>query len=60
MGFNKDEVEGKWNVGRAINDRDLETEGKMDRVKGNVKEGVGEVRRKTGEAIEEIGEDIKR
>ena len=69
MGFNKDEVEGKWdqtkgavkeNVGRAINDRDMEAEGKMDRVKGNVKEGFGEVKRKTGEAIEDIGEDIKR
>lgn len=69
MGINKDEVEGKWdqakgavkeNVGRAVNDRDLEAEGKMDRAKGNIKEGFGEVRRKTGEAIEDLGDEIKR
>ena len=69
MGINKDEVEGKWdktkgavkeNVGRAINDEDLEAEGKMDRAKGNVKETFGEARRKVGEAVEDIGEDIKR
>jgi len=69
MGINKDEVEGKWdkakgavkeNVGRTVNDRDLEAEGKMDRAKGNIKEGFGEVRRKTGEAIEDIGDEIKR
>ena len=69
MGINNDEMEGKWDktkgavkesVGRAINDRDLEAEGKMDRAKGNVKETFGEARRKTGEAIEDIGEEIKR
>jgi uncharacterized protein YjbJ (UPF0337 family) len=70
MGFpNKDEMEGKFdqakgavkeNVGRAINDRDMEAEGKVDRAKGNIKEGFGEVRRKTGEAIEDIGESVKR
>lgn len=69
MGINDDEVEGKWdktkgavkeNVGRALNDRDLEAEGKMDRAKGNVKETFGEARRKTGEAIEDIGEEIKK
>ena len=69
MGINKDEAEGKWdktkgavkeNVGRAINDRDLESEGQMDRAKGNVKETFGEARRKTGEAIEDIGDAIKR
>ena len=69
MGINKDEMEGNWdktigavkeNVGRTINDRDLEAEGKMDRAKGHVKETFGEARRKTGEAIEDIGEEIKR
>lgn len=66
---NKDEVEGKWdqakgavkeNVGRAINDRDMEAEGQVDRAKGNVQEGVGTVRRKVGEAIEDVGDSIKR
>ena len=67
--MNRDEMEGKWdkakgtvkeNVGRAINDRDMETEGVGDQTKGNVKEGFGKARRNIGEAIEDIGENIKR
>lgn len=66
---NKDEVEGKWdqakgavkeNVGRAIDDRDLEAEGQADRASGNVQEGYGTAKRKVGEAVEDIGEAIKR
>ena len=64
---NRDEVEGKFDqakgkaketVGRAINDRDLESEGNADRAGGKVQEGFGEARRKVGEAIEDIGESI--
>jgi uncharacterized protein YjbJ (UPF0337 family) len=64
---NKDEVEGKFdqakgavkeNVGRAIDDRDMETEGQADRAGGNVKEGFGTARRKVGEVIEDIGDSI--
>ena len=66
---NRDEVEGKFdkakggikeNVGRAINDRDLEAEGKADRASGNVQEGWGKTKRKVGEAVEDIGEAIKK
>jgi uncharacterized protein YjbJ (UPF0337 family) len=66
---NNDEMEGKWdqtkgavkeNVGRAIDDEEMETEGKADRLRGNVKEGFGEARRKVGESIEDIGDSIKR
>jgi uncharacterized protein YjbJ (UPF0337 family) len=66
---NKDEVEGKWdqakgavkeNVGRAINDEDLEAEGQADRAGGNVQEGFGTAKRKVGEVVEDIGEAIKR
>jgi uncharacterized protein YjbJ (UPF0337 family) len=66
---NKDEVEGKWdqakgavkeNVGRAIDDRDMETEGQADRAGGNVQEGYGTAKRKVGEAIEDIGDAIKK
>ena len=66
---NRDEVEGKWDqakgktkeaVGRAIDDEELEAEGGVDRVKGNVKEGLGTARREAGEAIEDIGDAIKR
>lgn len=66
---NKDEMEGKWdqakgavkeNVGRAFDDEEMEAEGKFDRAKGNVQEGFGETRRKVGETIEDLGDDIKR
>jgi uncharacterized protein YjbJ (UPF0337 family) len=66
---NKDELEGKWdqdkgsvkeNVGRAANDADLEAEGAADRAGGNVQEGFGKARRKVGETIEDIGDNLKR
>ena len=64
---NRDEVKGKLDqakgaaketVGRAINDRDLESEGNADRTGGKVQEGFGQAKRKVGEAIEDIGESI--
>lgn len=66
---NRDEVEGKFdqakgavkeNVGKALSDRDLETEGAADRVGGNVQEGFGTAKRKVGEAVEDIGDAIKK
>jgi len=66
---NKDEVQGKVdqakgavkeNIGRAVGDRDLETEGAADRAGGNVQEGFGTARRKVGEAIKDVGDAIKR
>ena len=66
---NRDEVEGKFarakgnvkeTVGRAIDDEELEAEGKADRVSGNVQEGWGKTKRNVGEAVEDIGESIKR
>ena len=66
---NKDEVEGKFdqakgavkeNVGRAINDSEMESEGAADRAGGNLQQGYGTARRKVGEAIEDVGEDIAR
>lgn len=66
---NRDEVEGKFDqakgsaketVGRALNDRDLETEGQADQAKGDLKEGFGTARRKVGEAVEDIGESIRK
>ena len=64
---NKDEVEGKWdqakgavkeNVGRAVDDRDLEAEGEADRAGGKVQEGFGTARRKVGEAIDDVGKAV--
>lgn len=66
---NKDEVKGKFdqakgavkeNVGRAINDRDMEAEGAADRAGGHMREGFGTARRKVGEAIEDVGEAISK
>lgn len=66
---NKDELEGKWdkakgnvkeNIGRATNNPDLEAEGQADQAGGNVQEGFGKARRKVGETIEDIGDEIKR
>lgn len=64
---NRDEVEGKMdqakgavkeNVGRAIGDREMETEGAADRASGNVQEGYGETKRKVGDAIKDVGDAI--
>ncbi len=64
---NKDEIEGnfdqakgtvKENVGRAINDRDMETEGAADRTGGKIQETYGEARREVGETIEDIGKAV--
>lgn len=66
---NRNEVEGKLDqakgkiketVGRAINDRDLEREGQADHAGGKIEEGFGKARRKVGEAIEDVGDAIKR
>jgi uncharacterized protein YjbJ (UPF0337 family) len=66
---NKDEVKGKVdqakgavkeNVGHATGDPDLESEGQADRAGGNIREGFGTARRKIGDAIEDIGESIKK
>jgi uncharacterized protein YjbJ (UPF0337 family) len=66
---NRDEVEGKFDqakgktkevVGRVVDDKDLEAEGSADRVGGKVQEGFGKARRKVGEAVEDIGDALKR
>jgi uncharacterized protein YjbJ (UPF0337 family) len=66
---NRDELEGKFDqakgatketVGRAVDDRDLEAEGGAERTGGKVQEGFGKARRKVGEAIEDIGESVRK
>jgi uncharacterized protein YjbJ (UPF0337 family) len=66
---NKDELEGKFDrakgtaietIGRAVNDRELEQEGRSDQTGGEVQEGFGKARRKVGEAVEDIGEAIRK
>lgn len=64
---NNDEIEGKYDqakgsvketVGRVINDRDLESEGRGDKAEGELQEGFGTARRKVGEVVEDIGDAI--
>jgi len=66
---NRDELDGKteqvkgrvkqaW--GDITDNERLHDEGVADEAAGNVQEGLGKARRKVGEAIEDIGEDIKR
>jgi uncharacterized protein YjbJ (UPF0337 family) len=64
---NKDEAEGKFdqakgavkeNVGRAIDDEEMESEGAADRTGGNIQEGFGTAKRKVGETVEDIGKAI--
>jgi uncharacterized protein YjbJ (UPF0337 family) len=66
---NNDEIEGKFDqakgkvkesVGRAVDDRELENEGRADNTGGKVQEGFGTAWRKVGEAIDDIGDAIKR
>lgn len=66
---NRDELEGKFDqakgkakekIGQAVDDDELEAEGRAEHAGGKVEEGVGKARRKVGEAIEDIGNKISR
>jgi uncharacterized protein YjbJ (UPF0337 family) len=66
---NRDEVEGKFDqakgktkesVGRILDDDELADEGRAENTGGHVKEGFGKARRKVGEAIEDVGDAVKR
>jgi len=66
---NKGEVKGKVekvkgrmkeSVGAATGDERLESEGRAEQVKGEAREGLNRTRRRIGEAIEDVGEDIQR
>jgi uncharacterized protein YjbJ (UPF0337 family) len=67
--MNKDELRGKKNeikgqikqgVGHATGDERLHDEGVADELKGDVQKNFGEGRRKVGEAIEDLGDKLKR
>jgi uncharacterized protein YjbJ (UPF0337 family) len=67
--MNRDELEGKSEalkgrakqaVGHLTDDPELHDEGMADELRGEAKDDVGRARRKVGEAIEDIGEQIKR
>jgi len=65
--WNEDEIEGKGKqvtgaikdkAGDLLKDRDLEAEGKTERLEGKVQEKIGEVRRNAGDALEKAGKAI--
>ena len=67
--WNKDEMQGKIDqvkgrakqaAGDLTDDENLKDEGVVDEAAGDVQEAFGKGRRKVGEAIEDIGEQIKR
>jgi uncharacterized protein YjbJ (UPF0337 family) len=45
----------KEKLGKLTGDRNLQQRGANERVKGKVQEKVGKVRRKVGEAVEDLG-----
>lgn len=67
--MNKDEVNGRLDQVKGklkqaagdLTDNDrLRDEGVVDEASGDVQEGLGRGRRKVGEAIEDLGEKLKR
>lgn len=67
--MNRDEVEGKSEnlkgrikeaAGTLTGNKDLENEGADQRAGGSVQEGLGTARRKVGEALEDLGKQVKR
>jgi len=63
----EDEIEGKGKqmkgaakekLGRFAGDRNLEEEGRSERVEGKVQQRFGEARRRVGEAVEDAGKKI--
>ena len=59
---NWNEIKGKIKkaAGDLTDDERLHDEGEVDETAGKVQEGFGRGRRKLGEAIEDIGEKVKR
>ncbi len=67
--MNRDEIDGKLDrakgevkqaFGDATNNDRLHDEGVADEASGKVQEGFGKGRRKVGDAIEDLGDNIKR
>jgi uncharacterized protein YjbJ (UPF0337 family) len=67
--MNRDELDGKLDrakgevkqaIGHATNDERLHDEGVADEAAGKVQEGFGTARRKIGDAVEDLGDKIKR
>lgn len=67
--MNRDEIKGrgeqlkgsaKRKMGDLTDDERLRSEGEGDRMRGQVREGFGRGKRKIGEAMEDVGERMKK
>ena len=54
----KGDIRTKW--GDLTDNEGLRDEGAADEAKGDLQEGFGKAKRKVGDTIEDMGEDIKR
>jgi uncharacterized protein YjbJ (UPF0337 family) len=65
--MNRDEIKGKAEkakgyikeeTGEAINDPELEAEGRGERAAGKLREGFGKAKRKIGEAVDDVVDEV--
>jgi uncharacterized protein YjbJ (UPF0337 family) len=65
--MNRDEIKGKAEkakgyikeeTGEAINDPELEAEGRGERAAGKLREGFGKAKRKIGEAVDDAVDEF--
>ena len=66
--MNRDEIRGKAEkakgyikeeTGEAIDDPELEAEGRGERASGKLREGFGKAKRKVGEAVDDVVDDFE-
>jgi len=66
--MNRDEIRGKAEkakgyikeeTGEAINDSELEAEGRGERAAGKLREGFGKAKRKVGEAVDDVVDEVE-
>lgn len=66
---NEDQIEGKWEqtkgwvkdkAGEITNDPELEVEGEAQNTAGHAQEAWGDLKKGVGNAIESVGEAIKK
>jgi len=66
--MNPDEIKGKAEkakgyikeeTGEALNDPQLEAEGRTERAAGKLREGFGKAKRKVGEAVDDLADKIE-
>ena len=66
--MNRDEIKGKAEkvkgdikeeTGEALNDPELEAEGRGERAAGKLREGFGKAKRKVGEAVDHVVDKIE-